>query len=238
MTLPVWQQIRDELSAEIAEGRYGAGDRLPTEAQLATRFGVNRHTVRRALKAMADQGLVHARRGAGVFVTGVQLSYRLGRNTRFTQNMAEAGHTGSRDILRAETLPASADEAKALGLKKGAHVHVLELIASADGAPIAFAKTVLPAGPLPGFIAFHREVNSITKALEACGIDDYRRQYTRLIATHATGAMARHLRLSEGAPVLRATSVNVLEDQTPIEYGRSWFATDRVELVVDDKSFR
>lgn len=238
MSLPVWQQIRDELATEITDGRYTAGDRLPTEAALSTRFGVNRHTVRRALKEMSDQGLVHARRGAGVFVTGVQLSYRLGRNTRFSQNLADTGHTGSRQTLRAETLPANAEEAKALGLKKGAHVHVLELVASADGAPIAFAKSVLPAALLPGFLEAHHAEHSVTKALQACGIQDYRRQSTRLIAAHATGAMARHLRLSDGAPVLRATSVNVLEDQTPIEFGRTWFATDRVELMVDEKSFR
>lgn len=236
MTLPVWQQIRDELAGEIGDKRYTAGDRLPTEAALATRFGVNRHTVRRALKEMADQGLVHSRRGAGVFVTGVQLSYRLGRNTRFTQNLADTGHIGSREAIRAETLPATAEEAKALGLKKGELIHVLELVASADGAPIAFAISVLPAAPLPGFLDAHRKEKSVTKALKRCGVDDYRRKSTRMIATHATGAMARHLRLSDGAPVLRATSVNVLSDQTPIEYGRSWFATDRVELVVDDQS--
>lgn len=238
MSLPVWQQIRDDLAGDIAQKRYTTGDRLPTEADLATRFGVNRHTVRRALKDLADQGLVHARRGAGVFVTGVQMSYRLGRHTRFTQNLAEAGHTGGRTILRAETLPASTEEAKALGLPRKALVHLLETVASADGAPIIYGVSVLPAARLDGFLEAHRDALSITKALEQCGIDDYRRQSTRLIATTATGALARHLRLPEGAPVLRATSVNVLEDQTPIEYGRSWFATDRVELVVDDQSFR
>ncbi|MEM7189778.1 MAG: GntR family transcriptional regulator, partial [Pseudomonadota bacterium] len=66
MAEPIWQQIRGTLTSEISEGRYPAGARLPSEAALAARFGVNRHTVRRALSDMSDAGLVHARRGAGV----------------------------------------------------------------------------------------------------------------------------------------------------------------------------
>jgi DNA-binding GntR family transcriptional regulator len=62
--------LRDALAADIAAGRHAPGERLPSEAQLAQRFGVNRHTVRRALAALAEDGLVQARRGAGVFVTG------------------------------------------------------------------------------------------------------------------------------------------------------------------------
>ena len=67
--IPIWQSIAQSLQSEIAQGHYAAGDKLPTEAELALRFGVNRHTVRHALADLAQGGLVHARRGAGVFVT-------------------------------------------------------------------------------------------------------------------------------------------------------------------------
>ena len=238
MSQPVWRQIRDDLTAEISEDRYTAGDRLPSEAALAARFGVNRHTVRRALKDLADQGLVHARRGAGVFVTGAQISYRLGPRTRFRRNLAEGGHSGRRDVLRAETLPANGAEAKALALKKGTPVHVLETVALADNVPIAYAIAAFPAALAPGFLEAHARDGSITLALKSCGISDYKRRSTRLVATRATGTMARHLKLGEGAPALRAVSVNVLPDGTPVEYGQTWFASDRVELVVDDQSLR
>ncbi|HHB81205.1 MAG TPA: GntR family transcriptional regulator, partial [Aliiroseovarius sp.] len=45
---PIWKAIAETLAAEIARGHYAPGAKLPTEAQLARRFGVNRHTVRRA----------------------------------------------------------------------------------------------------------------------------------------------------------------------------------------------
>ncbi len=115
---------------------------------------------------------------------------------------------------------------------------MLEAIGLSDGVPFTYASSVFPAGRLPGFPPALREKGSITAALAACGVPDYRRLRTRLSAERATGAMARHLRLPEGAPVLRAISLNVGADGRPVEYGRTWFCTDRVELVVEEESFR
>ena len=234
---PIWRQIRDALGAEIGD-RYRPGDRLPSEAQLATRFGVDRHTVRRALAEMQAEGLVHARRGAGVFVTGTPVSYRLGRRTRFTQNIAEAGRTGSREILRLETLPGTRAETDALSLAPGGRVHVLDSIGLSDNVPFTYHVSTFPADRLPGLPGHLRATGSITAALAACGVPDYRRASTRLAAERATGAVARHLRLPEGAPVLRAVSLNTDPDGRPVEHGRTWFSSDRVEILVDEESFR
>ncbi len=233
----IWRQIRDALGAELGQ-RYRAGDRLPSEAQLATRFGVNRHTVRRALAELQAEGLLHARRGAGVFVTAAPISYRLGLRTRFTQNLARAGQTGSREILRLETVAGTKAELEALGLGAGERVHVLEAIGAADGVPFTCSHSVFPAARLPGFRESMRASGSITAALAACGVADYRRISTRLVAERASGAIARHLRLPEGAPVLRTEALNVDPEGRPVERGRTWFCSDRVELVVDEDSFR
>ena len=233
----IWRQIRDALGAELGH-RYGAGDRLPSEAQLATRFGVNRHTVRRALADLQADGLVHSRRGAGVFVTAAPISYRLGRRTRFSRNLAEAGQTGSREILRLETVAGTAAELHALKLGPGERVHVLEAIGAAGGVPFSCSHSIFPAARLPGLPDSLRATGSITAALADCGVADYRRTSTRLVAERATGAIARHLRLAEGAPVLRAVALNVDAEGRPVEHGRTWFCSDRVELVVDDESLR
>ena len=51
---PIWRAIADALRSDLSEGRYAPGDKLPTEAALAERFGVNRHTVRHGLSALID----------------------------------------------------------------------------------------------------------------------------------------------------------------------------------------
>ena len=112
----LWKDIAQTLGAEIARGHFPTGTRLPTEAELSARFGVNRHTVRHALAALAEQGLVHARRGAGVFVLGKATDYPLGRRVRFHQAMEAGGRLPSKELTRRETRVADPDEAAALGL--------------------------------------------------------------------------------------------------------------------------
>ena len=67
----LYQQIARAIAAAIADGRYGPGDRLPSERELAEEFGVSRPTVRDAMIALEFQGLVEARQGSGVYVTAL-----------------------------------------------------------------------------------------------------------------------------------------------------------------------
>lgn len=81
----IWTSIAATLTGEVAEGLYGPGDRLPTESELALRFGVNRHTVRRALAALAEAGLVHARGGLASSSRPVQRTISLAGACGFTR---------------------------------------------------------------------------------------------------------------------------------------------------------
>lgn len=228
----IWKSIADTLIGDIAEGRYRAGDKLPTEAELSQRFGVNRHTVRRALAEMAESGLVHARRGAGVFVSASPTDYPLGRRVRFSQNLKAAGRTPDRQVLLLETRPCDAREAEALALPPGAPVHAYESLSFADGGPLGLARAVFPANRLPNMIANLRAQPSITEALRRDGVVDYTRASTRLAAKLATATQALHLHIREGAPILRAISINIDDTGRPVEYGHTWFAGDKISLIV------
>ena len=232
----LWTAISDSLTADIAGGRYRAGDKLPTEAELATRFGVNRHTVRRALEALHDRGLTHARRGAGVFVASRPTDYPIGRRTRFHQNLRAAGQEPGKEILALEPRRADPREAEALELPEGATVHAYDGLSFADGVPIATFRSVFPADALPGLPDHLRDTRSVTEALARCGVPDYTRTSTRLTAKAASATQALHLRIDEGAPILRSVGINVDPDGRPVEYGRTWFAGDRVTLVMGDET--
>lgn len=229
----VWKSIAISLTDDIGQGRYGTGDKLPPETQLAARFGVNRHTVRRALSEMADQGLVHSRRGSGVFVAAAPTNYPIGKRVRFHQNITRGGQTPAKRILALETRAADSTEAAALQLEPGAMVHVYDGLSLADDQPIALFQSVFPAIPLPNMLTSLQEMQSVTAALKACGVADYTRLETRITAKLATATQALHLRVSEGAPILRTTGVNIDPDGRPVEFGRTWFAGDRVTLTID-----
>ncbi len=229
---PIWRSIAALLSDELGRGHYGVGEKLPTEADLSARFGVNRHTVRRALAALAAEGLVRPRRGAGVFVAATPTDYPLGRRVRFHQNLRAAGRLPGKSILSIVTRAADAEEAEALGLPPGAKVHVYDGLSLADGQPIAVFRSVFSAARLPDLPRHLAQDRSVTAALARGGVADYTRASTRISAVAATPTQALHLRLPEGAPVLRSVAVNVDPDGRPVEFGRSWFAGDRVTLTL------
>ena len=229
---PVWSAIADTLSAEISANHYRPGDKLPTEAALAARFGVNRHTVRHALAALAERGLVLARRGAGVFVTARPTDYRLGRRVRFHQNVLAAGQTPSRLIARSETRRADADETRALQLAPDQTVHVIEGISLADGQPLAAFRSVFPAARFPDLPQAVSARGSITDALAQCGVTDYTRAETRLTAVLADPVLALMLQVRAGAAVLRTVATNIDGAGVPIEHGTTWFAGDRITLTL------
>lgn len=228
----IWTTIAAKLRDDIAQQTYAPGDRLPTEAELSARFGVNRHTVRRALADLAAAGLVQSRRGAGVFVMARPMDYPLGRRVRFHQNLAESGRTPGRKITRAETCLANDAAAAGLGLPVGRLVHVIEGVSFADDQPLAAFRSIFPAGRFPDLLAVLRAETSVTAALAACGLTDYTRRDTRLTAKLADPVLALALQIKAGAPVLRSVAVNVDAAGMPVEYGTTWFAGDRVTLTV------
>lgn len=231
---PVWKSIYSTLTGDIGEGRYGQGDKLPTEAALAQRFGVNRHTVRRALAQLADDGVVHSRRGAGVFVRQEPTLYPIGKRVRFHQNLRAAGVLPTKEMLALETRAAGRDEADALNLQPGALVHLYEGISRADGQPVALTRSTFPADRFPHLPEALETHRSITAALQENGLLDYTRAWTRFTAKRASATQARHLEIVEGAPVLRTVALSVDLEGNPVEYGQTWFAGDRITLTVGE----
>jgi GntR family phosphonate transport system transcriptional regulator len=231
--IAAWRQIVDELEADMAAGRLAAGSQLPTEARLSERFGVNRHTVRRAIAVLASRGLVRATQGRGTFVEARPLAYPIGPRTRFSEVVSGAGREPSGECVSARETEADPATAEALGIAPGAPVIEMAIVHRADGTPLSTASLRLP---LPRFAGFDRHfvrLGSITKALRACGVEDYSRASTRIGARPCGPEEARRLDLAPGRIVLVVDSVNVDAAGCPVQATRSFFAADRVELVVE-----
>jgi GntR family phosphonate transport system transcriptional regulator len=231
---PIWQSISTLIKQEIAQGLYKPGDKLPTEAALSLRFGVNRHTVRHALKALAEEGLVYSRRGAGVFVTHVPTDYPIGKRVRFHQNLTSAGRVPAKEVLSLETRLAGPAEQKTLKLGAEDLVHVYEGLSLADDQPVALFRSVFPAARFPDLLTHLTRSSSVTVALKEEGVTDYIRVSTRLKAKRADATQALHLEISEGAPILHTSGINVDLNHDPVEFGNTWFAGDKITLTLDE----
>lgn len=233
---PVWLSIAESLRRSIADGHYVEGSKLPTEAALSERFAVNRHTVRHAISHLADEGLVHSRRGSGVFVLARPMDYPLSRRVRFHQNLLAAGRMPDKTMLSVEVRAANEDDARRLKVGPGDPIAVSHSLSFADRTPVALAESRFPEARLPGLAEALRAESSITRALEKVGVRDYTRVSTRLTATAANATQALHLRLREGAPLLLTEALSRDQEGLPVEHGQTWFASERITITLDHAS--
>jgi GntR family phosphonate transport system transcriptional regulator len=231
--LAAWRQVADAVEADIASGRLKPGDKIAAEAQLAIRFGVNRHTVRRGLAALAERGLVRATQGSGTFVEARPMAYPIGLKTRFSEVMAKAGKEARGELISAEHVPADAALAEALCLQPGAPALVMHTINRADGVPLSLARTALPLPRFLGLDQVFAAKGSLTKAYKKFGLDDYKRLSTRITARPADAEEARALDIAPGRTLLIINSINVDPEGIRIQSTQSRFVADRVELIVE-----
>jgi GntR family phosphonate transport system transcriptional regulator len=229
----LWRRIADDIEQDIGAGGYAAGDRLPGEVEIALRFGVNRHTVRRALAELAERGLVRAERGSGTFVEARRLAYPIGKRTRFSEIVGTAGREVGGRLIADTVEPASRAVAAQLGLAVGDKVICMEILRSADGVPISTGTVWLPAARMPDAAKIFRAKRGITATLAHFGIRDYRRHSTRISATSADALDAQRLQVAPGRPLLLVESVDVSPSGEPLKAGRARFAADRVDLLVE-----
>src|SRR3546814_86934 len=176
-----WGQIAETLGQIIREKVFAPGQRLPTEAELAARFAVNRHTLRRGVASLEQEGLLRVEQGRGTFVQERVVDYRLGKRTRFTENILKQSRIPSGELVRALELPADAGVARHLQLRKGAAVVLIESVGKVDGRPISIAAHHFPARRFPDMIEVYRRERSITRALARYGIAHYTRSEERRV---------------------------------------------------------
>lgn len=161
---PKYRRIADGLRREIEGGRYGPGDRLPGENELMAEHGVARMTVRQALGVLQAEGIVEARKGAGVFVREFRAIRRRGiarlaREQWGGGRSVWEGDVGERELdvevvevgrgpvrfreeLRSR-MP-SGEEARELALGPGTPVTLICRTAyDADGSPVEVNEMVL-----------------------------------------------------------------------------------------------
>jgi len=106
---PIHAQIKDHLLSEIRSGKYGPGDRLPTENEFMKKFQTSKSPVRQALDVLRMEGVIYRHPGRGTFVTpnlgdtrswtlgSIQDIIGLGSQTRFQLHDFTPGQT-SREL--------------------------------------------------------------------------------------------------------------------------------------------
>src|SRR6185312_4217974 len=118
--IPLYRQVQDGIQALIRSARSKQKLRF-TDAELASRFGVSRITVRRAVDELVDAGVLYRIQGLGTFVTSRKLSEKLTLNSFLDSWKSEKARAGIR-VATLEQMEADSDRSARLGVPVGTKV--------------------------------------------------------------------------------------------------------------------
>ncbi|HEV6964590.1 GntR family transcriptional regulator [Roseateles sp.] len=222
---PLYEQIRQLIVAALAAGEWRPGDALPSEAALAARFGASPGTVRRALDELAAEHLVDRRQGSGTFVS----THAAPREPfRFLRLVADDEARGfSRELLGCRRVRATAEVARALGLRTAEPVIEVRRLLHRRDRPVVLDELWLPERQFEGLTTEVIETHpgALYALFEArFGVHMVRAE-EKLRAVAATPEAARLLGVEEGEPLLSVERLAFTYGDRPVELRRGLYHT-------------
>ncbi|MCK6393492.1 GntR family transcriptional regulator [Zoogloea sp.] len=223
---PLHRRIHQALRERILDGEWPPGLRLPSESALGTLFEVSRITIRQALGALQKEGLIYSQQGRGSFVSRPKAVQNVTRLQGFAEQMGAYGYEVRNRLLALAEVPADQKVASRLGLSKGAPVVEIRRLRLLDREPVSIEFTWLP-------LDIGRQVARADLALRDIFVileNDCARPLGEadlaLDAVAADAELAAHLKLPEGAPLLRVERLTHDKSGQPLDYEFLYFRGD------------
>ena len=231
--VPLHHQVYLDLRATLDRREWQAGDRLPTERELAARYGCSLITVRRALDELVREQRIERTRGRGTFVLPPRIDRDLAGTMSFTEEMQSRGLDPETRLVSARPESATATVASALELEPGSPTLYLERLRMAGGEPYLLEQVHLPAERFPGLLASDLEHNSLYELLVTRYGTPIVRARETLEPVLLKAREARLLGQRRGAPALLVEGIAYAADGSPVEFGRSYVRGDRSRYYID-----
>jgi GntR family transcriptional regulator len=226
------EEIAEELRRAIDREEYTVGSRLPTQTDLADRYGVSRGTVRQAIAALTSEGLIGSRQGARRVVLASRRSQTFGELRSFAQWARAMGREATGHVVSSTYRPATPEDSVRLQLTPGTPVlHVLR-VRGLDGEPVLLERTVYTDWISPAVEAIEPDCPSVTQRLyEVSGLVFAYGEH--VIDAVAAGAQdADLLGIRRTSPLLRVRRVTTTHEGRPVEWSDDRYRSDAVTFSI------
>jgi GntR family transcriptional regulator len=231
--IPLHHQVFRDLSAALDGNEWRPGDRMPTERDLAERYGCSLITVRHALSELVREGRIERTRGRGTFVLQPRIERDIAGSMSFAEEMERRGLDPATRLVTARIEPAGDVVAALLGLEADAPVAYLERVRLGGGEPLILEQARLPAERFPGLLAFDFEHRSLYDILA----DRYATRIVRAReSVEPVSLKAREatlLEVSTRSLALQIDGVAFAGDGSPVETARSFVRGDRTRYYLE-----
>jgi GntR family transcriptional regulator len=227
-------RIAADLRAEILRGEYPVGASMPTEAQLCTRFGVSRHTVREALRRLVESGLVARRQGAGtrVIATTPNAAYvhSLGSLFELFQYTRET----RLHIAEMEVRPLAPEEAEDVPAQAGSRwLRISGVRRTVDqGEPISFSVVFVHGRFAAVLSDLHQWTGPVYAAIEQRTGEHVTEARQVITGGPMPAPAARSLGLRPGSPGIRVLRRYLDMSGGPMLTSLNWHPADRFTYAV------
>jgi GntR family histidine utilization transcriptional repressor len=150
-SLPLYQRLKNHIVAQVESGAWLPGHRIPSEHELARRFNASRMTVNRALRELADRGLLNRVAGAGTYVSEMHGQSHLLEIRNIADEVRARGHEYATRVISVRRTAAPAAVARDLELRKGAKVFHSVVLHLENHVPIQLEDRYVNAAVVPGY---------------------------------------------------------------------------------------
>ncbi len=229
---PLYDQLVDLLKEKI-ENELEPGDLLPSERELAERYGLSRTTVRLALKELESMGLITRKHGKGTFVSDMSHeTANLIENYSFSEQMRNLGRVPKTKLLEFEVCEANKAVSEHLGLRLGDKVYRIRRLRIADDIPMMVETSYLPVSEFVGLTEDDVAHKALYDIIEKDYHEKIRVAEEEFYASLARGDDAEFLQITEGAPVLQLVRTTYSDKNIVIEYTCSVARSDQFRYKV------
>lgn len=222
-----------KLSDLLRRSSFPPGSRLPGERELATRVGVSRSTLRKALDLLEDKGLLDRSPKRGWFVPPHVVGEPPSTLQSFSEMARERGLVPGAKVLSARERPATFEEAARLRVAPAASVLELSRLRTLDGVPVCVDVSVVVLAKVPLLASAEMTDRSLYEAIEELSAVRIERSSYTVRADACDQHLADLLRLPPGAPVLVGEELTYLTDGSPILAGVMSYRADAYRFQAD-----
>ena len=230
--VPLYYQLGTILREQIYSGAYGAGDQLPTEAELVADYGVSRITVRQALKTLEEEGLIRREAGRGTFVTDSAAARTPLQMEGSLNELMSMGMATQVELLDLRDVAASQQDAEAFGIDIGDPVVQCTRLRYHQDRPFSYIINRLPRQIASHFRERDWQQGSILRSIEKRLGLHLRDADQSVRATLADAPLARLLGTRIGAPLLSVDRVVSTDGGRIIERVHTYYRSDIYTLTV------
>ena len=228
----LYYSIEKDIKERVHSGEYKAGDPLPTESEMCKSYSVSRVTVRKAIEALIEDGVVERAFSKTPRIKQDAVPRSINRMSGLSEDLAQSGIKCSTFILQHEIVEADDSLARKLDLEEGAPLHLIERLRYANGNPLCYQKLYLNDQLCSGLDPNDLVSQSLYYVLETqygLKIKNCTQKISSCLSSYRICAL---LELKEATAMLRVSNQSYLDTGACFEYSENYYVGGSYQVSV------